>query len=202
MSYLRSAENRSLLHRCVRMGMLLVATIATTVATDGSAPGIAQSQPWLVEAWSQAGAAAYQVAAKRMQARNGDGVPLDAFQKHHLRRFFGSLVDRVRVVYGAEMLDRLGNSALAISGVNAVGQTFCDRIYLRDAYTSRQVEQLSILAHELVHAKQCEQLGGLAGFGASYFREYRLANYRYADNRLEREAYDLQERFLDFMRQR
>jgi hypothetical protein len=52
-----------------------------------------------------AGAGAYQAAAELMQANNGSSQGLDATQKQYLRPYFGDLVDRVAVIYNANLMD-------------------------------------------------------------------------------------------------
>ncbi len=149
------------------------------------------------EAWGQAGSIAYQAAAKTMRSKNGEGIPLDNVQKRYLRRYFIDYLDRVNVVYNAQMMDRwvLGNVAVHFGKVETIAQTYCDRIYLRDAYDPENMRQLSILAHEMVHVRQCVKTGGLDQFGYEYFVEYKRAKQKYENNLMEREAYDLQNRF-------
>ena len=149
------------------------------------------------EAWGQAGSIAYQAASKTMRSKNGQGLPLDNIQKRYLRRYFIDYIDRVTVIYSAQMMDRwmFGNVVVHFGNVEAIAQTYCDRIYLRDRQNSEDIRQLGIIAHEMVHVRQCNQNGGLDQFGYQYFVEYKRAKQKYENNLMEREAYDLQNRF-------
>ena len=149
------------------------------------------------EAWGQAGSIAYQAAAKTMRSKNGEGISFDNVQKRYLRRYFIDYLDRVTVIYNAQMMDRwiFGNVAVHFGKVETIAQTYCDRIYLRAPYNSEDIKQLAVLAHEMVHVRQCAQNGGLDQFGYQYFVEYKRAKQIYENNLMEREAYDLQNRF-------
>ncbi|PZU93747.1 MAG: hypothetical protein DCE90_15735 [Pseudanabaena sp.] len=184
-----------------RFGFLLLITLALVVAigmTESQFLAKSESQFSLVEeAWGQAGSIAYQASAKTMRSKNGQGVPLDNLQKRYLRRYFIDYIDRVTIIYSAQMMDRwvLGNLAVHFGEVESIAQTYCDRIYLRDPYKGEDLKQLSVLVHEMVHVRQCEQNGGLDQFGYQYFVQYKRANQKYENNPLEREAYDMQVRF-------
>lgn len=151
------------------------------------------------EAWGQAGSIAYQAAAKTMRSKNGEGIPFDNVQKRYLRRYFIDYLDRVTVIYNAQMMDRwiFGNVAVHFGKVETIAQTYCDRIYLRAPYNSEDIKQLAVLAHEMVHVRQCAQNGGLDQFGYQYFVEYKRAKQKYESNFMEKEAYDLQTRFAN-----
>lgn len=151
------------------------------------------------EAWGQAGSIAYQAAAKTMRSKNSEGLPLDNVQKRYLRRYFIDYLDRVTVIYNAQMMDRwiFGNVAIHFGKVETIAQTYCDRIYLRAPYNSEDIKQLAVLAHEMVHVRQCAQNGGLDQFGYQYFVEYKRAKQKYESNLMEKEAYDLQTRFAN-----
>ena len=151
------------------------------------------------EAWGQAGSIAYQAAAKTMRSKNGEGISFDNVQKRYLRRYFIDYLDRVTVIYNAQMMDRwiFGNVAVHFGKVETIAQTYCDRIYLRAPYNSEDIKQLAVLAHEMVHVRQCAQNGGLDQFGYQYFVEYKRAKQKYESNFMEKEAYDLQTRFAN-----
>ncbi|MEI6429972.1 MAG: hypothetical protein WCO45_16555 [Pseudanabaena sp. ELA607] len=177
---------------------LFIATLVTILGmADGGGiwSGRANSQ-LLDQAWGQAGSVAYVAASRTMQSRNGPSQSLDAFQKRYLRRYFPELIDKVQIIYQAQMMERwvFGNMAISFSKVSSIAQTYCNKIYLKDPYQPENRRQVLILAHEMVHSRQCEQLGGLAEFGYRYFMAYRQANQVYAKNALEVEAYALQEK--------
>jgi hypothetical protein len=149
-------------------------------------PGFAE------KAWGEAGGAAYPSAASIMRGRHGGSQGLDEFQKRNLRPSFGDLVDQVVVIYNARMMDQWSafGKSINLSGVDSAGQTYCNRIYIRDAYNPNDVQQVRLLAHEMVHSRQCRDLGGEGKFGFHYFREFKRAGLNYANNKLEKEADD------------
>ena len=184
-----------------RISFLILLTLALVAAIGISDMDIftkSEAKLSLVdEAWGQAGSIAYQAAAKTMRSKNGAALPLDNIQKRYLRRYFIDYLDRVTVVYNAQMMDRwkFGNVAVHFGNVEAIAQTYCDRIYLRDPQNPEDLRQLGIIAHEMVHVRQCVQNGGLDQFGYQYFVEYKRAKQKYENNLMEREAYALQNKF-------
>lgn len=186
------------IRRIVFLILLTLALVATIGMSDVRFFADSETKSSLAdEAWGQAGSIAYQAAARTMRSKNGEGVPLDNVQKRYLRRYFIDYIDRVQIIYNSQMMDRwiLGNVAVHFGQVETIAQTYCDRIYLRDDYQSEDIKQLSVLAHEMVHVRQCFQNGGLDQFGYQYFVEYKRAKRKYENNLMEREAYDLQNRF-------
>ncbi len=184
--------------RIVFLILLTLALVATIGMSDVRFFADSETKSSLAdEAWGQAGSIAYQAAARTMRSKNGEGVPLDNVQKRYLRRYFIDYIDRVQIIYNSQMMDRwiLGNVAVHFGQVETIAQTYCDRIYLRDDYQPEDIKQLSVLAHEMVHVRQCFQNGGLDQFGYQYFVEYKRAKRKYENNLMEREAYDLQNRF-------
>jgi len=185
-----------------RISFLILLTLALVTAIGISDMDIftkSEAKLTLVdEAWGQAGSIAYQAAAKTMRSKNSAGLPLDNIQKRYLRRYFIDYLDRVTVVYNSQMMDRwkFGNVAVHFGNVEAIAQTYCDRIYLRDPQNSEDLRQLGIIAHEMVHVRQCVQNGGLDQFGYQYFVEYKRAKQKYENNLMEREAYALQNKFV------
>ncbi|AFY92064.1 hypothetical protein Cha6605_0796 [Chamaesiphon minutus PCC 6605] len=158
-------------------------------------PEIAAPTPEL--AWSETGATMLPLAAQIMALRNPQGVPLDVTQKGYLRPLFGDLVDRVTVVYQAQLLDRWsqGGKETHIGGVDSSAQTYCDRIYIRAPYRARDTDRLVLLAHELTHAQQCRQAGGIGQFGERYFIGYYRGGQNYQNNPLEKSARAMEEKF-------
>jgi hypothetical protein len=186
------------IRRIVFLILLTLALAATIGMSDVSFFADSETKSSLAEeAWGQAGSIAYQAAAKTMRSKNGESLPLDNVQKRYLRRYFIDYIDRVHVIYNSQMMDRwvLGNVAVHFGQVESIAQTYCDRIYLRDDYRPEDARQLSVLAHEMVHVRQCIKVGGLDQFGYQYFVEYKRAKQKYENNLMEREAYDLQNRF-------
>lgn len=148
-------------------------------------------------AWGETGATILPLAAQVMAIRNPAGSALDRQQKSLLRPLFGDLVDRVTVVYGAQLLDRWthGDKETHIGGVDSAAQTYCDRIYLRAQYQPRNTDRLVLLAHELTHSQQCARAGGIARFGSVYFQGYYRGGQNYQTNPLEQSARMMEEKF-------
>jgi hypothetical protein len=150
---------------------------------DPTSPEFAENQ------WGNAGGAGYPAAAQWMRANNAGSQGWDENQKKYLRPHFGSLLDQVAVIYNANLIDEWSAAGYKIQQTESDGQTFCNRIYLNDPYQPNDSDQLVLLAHELTHSKQCQQLGGEGKFGFHYFREYKRAGQNYENNKLEKEAY-------------
>ena len=157
-----------------------------------------------------------------MSSTNPSFMPLTTYQKNELRPYFGNLVDEVRIHYGATMLNQIveggcQSSPLCQNGavqgaVQASAQTFCDDIYISDIYYGEtNLDQLVVLAHEMVHSKQCDHIaknpylevieheGKIAPIPdpivKHYITGYIVANQVYEDNIFEREAYAFEEKF-------
>jgi Domain of unknown function (DUF4157) len=103
----------------------------------------------------------------------------------------------VTVVYKAQLLDRWsqGDKETHVGGVDSSAQTYCDRIYIRAAYRPQDTDRLVLLAHELTHAQQCQQAGGISQFGERYFNGYYQGGQTYQDNPLEKSARRMEEKF-------
>jgi hypothetical protein len=157
------------------------------------------------EAWGQAGAVGYQAASDTMRLKNvkNGSQDLDATQKRYLRPHFGNLVDRVQVIYKAQLMDTwsaLGKE-VHLGEVESDAQTYCDRIYVRESYKPNDSSQTVLLAHELIHSKQCENLGGMTQFGYHYFKEYKRGGQNYANNAMEKEAKAFEGQFEGWLSQ-
>ena len=148
-------------------------------------------------AWSETGATVLPLAAQIMEIRNRQGLPLTKAQKGYLRPLFGNLVDRVSIVYNAQLLDRWsqGGKETHIGGVDSSAQTYCDRIYIRAGYRPNDTDRLVLLAHELTHAQQCDLAGGIVRFGENYFKGYYRGGQTYQNNPLEKSARAMEEKF-------
>ncbi len=156
---------------------------------DPTSPAFAENQ------WGNAGGAGYPAAAQWMRANNGSSRGLDETQKRYLRPHFGNLLDRVAIIYNANLMDEWSYAGFRVNVRESGAQTYCNRIYVDEPYKPNDSEQLVLLAHELTHSKQCEQLGGAGRFGYHYFKEYKKAGQNYENNKLEREAFDFEKQF-------
>lgn len=139
--------------------------------------------------WGTAGRAAYPAAAKIMRERNpGTAKPLSSAHKRLLARRYGNIVDSVRVVYGAKMMEKwcAVGECVKIGGTESAAQTYGNMVYIRDQERPVDLNQFLLLAHELKHVQQ--QKGRLDTFGYDYFKAYKEAGQNYANNRMEQEA--------------
>lgn len=150
------------------------------------------------QAWGQTGATLLPFAAQIMTLRNPQGIPLNATQKGYLRPLFGDLVDRVTIVYQAQLLDRWSQDGKEthIGEVNSAAQTYCDRIYIRAARKQRKTDELILLAHEMTHSQQCQRAGGIDQFGKRYFQGYFQGGQIYENNPLEKSARAIEQKFV------
>lgn len=178
--------------------LLTTLVVVLSISKLANLVAYAAQTSWLEEAWGQAGAVAYEAAAKTMLVRNDRGQrSLDNFQKRYLRGNFINHIDRVSVVYDAQLMDRwvVGGMSIHLGAVDSTAQTYCDRVYLRSTYQPEDINQLITLSHEMVHVRQCQQLGGMKKFGYAYFKAYKQANQKYEKNKLEKEAFIFQKKF-------
>lgn len=152
-------------------------------------------------AWGNAGAVAYQTAAQLMAKQNGAPQELDEIQKYFLRPHFGDLVDRVQVVYNAQLVDDWIAASFRINVGHSNAQVYGNRIYIKEAYKAEDVNQLVLLAHELVHVRQYEELGTLEKFGYQYFQEYKRADQSYKGNVFEQEAFEFEDEFETWLKE-
>ena len=151
------------------------------------------------ESSGRLGELAYPAGALEMSRRTLLGFKLTDVQKDYLRPYFGSLVDRVTIHYGALLLTELqyGQSFPKFSFGDTKGQTFGRNIYISESYAN-SFGQLNLIAHELVHSQQYEQRGSsLISFGRDYFEGYYSSGLVYEEIPMEQQAYLLQERFID-----
>jgi hypothetical protein len=174
---------------------------ATTIDRHSGLPILPELQqlstPTPDLAWGETGATVLPVAAQIMAMRNLGGVELNKAQKGYLRPMFGNLVDRITVQYQAKLLDRWEQDGQEthIGEIDSAAQTYCRRIYLRDAYRSGDTEQVTLLAHEMTHSQQCDRAGGIGKFGFDYFQGYYKGGKNYQNNPLEKSARLMETKF-------
>jgi Domain of unknown function (DUF4157) len=166
-----------------------VANVRTSTKSSATIQDMLKSsEP--AEVWGNSGIVMFNVATQLTASRNPAGQTLTVAQKKSLRPLFGELVDRVQINYGSQLMDRWSNGEqqVHVGDVDSAAQTYCDRVYVKDAYQPSNRGQLFLLAHELMHSAQCQRLGGANQFGYRYFRSYYEAGQQYAKNPLEKEA--------------
>lgn len=132
--------------------------------------------------------------AKDLGAKNASERGLDHTEKFYLRQWYGDLVDHVTVHWGA----RLPKGIKGIT-VSSVAQTFGRHLYIASDREPGNPYQLILLAHELVHTNQVEQLGSLKKFYRAYVNGWVKADFDYFANDFERAAYDTEIRFANWL---
>lgn len=151
------------------------------------------------EVLARMGSLSYGAIAYIMERNHDRPQALDESQKRYLRPYFGDLVDRVEIVYDAQLMDNWVGANLRIDLGNSNAQVYGNRIYVNASYQPDDFDQIALLAHELIHVRQSEALGGLYRFGYEYFREYKRADLVYEENIFEREAFAFEEKFTRWL---
>ena len=149
-------------------------------------------------------ARAYQTVAGEMMTANITKTQwkgADGLAKYYLAPYFGDLLDQTWFVYNANMFDGTCFLGHCLSDPSA-GLTFCDRIYIDHEYIAHNTSilksindydvpirnQFALVAHELVHAHQCRELGGSGNFGYHYLAAFFDQGWSYSQNPLEWQA--------------
>jgi hypothetical protein len=101
-------------------------------------------------------------------------------------------VERLRPPAGLGLLGQL--PPFGIDFERVLGMTFADTIVVAEGPISDEV-RLGNLFHECVHVAQYRQLG-VQAFVRRYLAGWAAADYRYRAIPMERDAYDLQARFV------
>ncbi len=157
------------------------------------------SQELTEKAWGNVGAIAYPAGDRLMIGNNSKPQSLDEIQKEYLRPHFGDLVDRVMVVYSALLMEDWVAASFQINVGRSNAQVYGHRIYIRDIYRPGDLQQIVLLAHELYHCKQYEELGSLSKFGYHYFLQYKKADEKYNQNIFEQEAFKFEKFFASWL---
>lgn len=157
------------------------------------------AQEALQSTWGEVGRGAYPAAANAMAVRHGRHVHTNIapWDKRALAVHFGNLVDDVTLVWGAEPLDSWGSNRFTIKlggPHGSAAQTYGKKVYLAPGPSQlSDYDRLQLLAHELVHVQQNKRHGSMESFGYHYFRNYAKADFRYAKNSMEQEAFAVEE---------
>jgi hypothetical protein len=139
------------------------------------------------QAFAELGRAAYPAVASTMYIRHiaKPHLELTAQEKAALRPVFGSLVDKVKITFGADPVEKWG--PITFNSFASIGQTYGYNIYIRPTRESMTDEaRMELLTHELTHTLQYEQYGSsYTNFGYQYFLGYAKAGFSYANNTME-----------------
>lgn len=189
------------------LGLGLVNSLKSTIAFNNLDPNLRETQTSLAtfsqqvseKAWGNVGALAYQVGHHLMVSNNAPAQGLDAMQKQYLRPHFGDLVDRVVVVYSAVLMEDWVAASFKIDVGESNAQVYGDRIYIKESYRPGDLNQIVLLAHELYHCKQYQELGSLSKFGYHYFLQYKKSNQNYEKNIFEQEAFAFEKSFANWL---
>jgi hypothetical protein len=121
--------------------------------------------------------------------------------RDRLRPYYGDLVDRVKVSFGARLLNRWKLFGREFRfGMAFSAQTFGDEIFFAHEYKPGDAYQIEVIGHELAHAQQAERAGGFTQFAAAYCAAYYHANWSYDDNAMEVEAVGFEDRIRNCIR--
>ncbi len=130
--------------------------------------------------------------------------PLSPYQKKWLAPWlnrWGISADKIQIVYDADLLN--DHKILNIWPMpimdELAGQTFGNVIYLRQPYKEKNGNLLVLLSHEIYHVKQYSELGSVAEFGRQYVKGYIAGLFRYDKNPMEVVAYDVEEKFREWL---
>ena len=156
-------------------------------------PKLPDLRPPADELWGEMGRLAIPAAASVMAARNANRrvSSIARRDREALRPYFGSVVDDVRIYWGADPLNSWshGSCTIRLGGADAGAQTYGKRIYIRYGMNDlSDYQRLKLLIHELTHVQQYVRYRSYSGFGYQYFKYYKRANQSYAGNKLEVEA--------------
>jgi len=148
------------------------------------------TKPLAESAWGTAGRAGYPAAAEAMKAKNAgrSAQGLSPLHKRLLKARYGNIVDNVRVIYNATMMEKWcgAGECVQIGGTESAAQTYGNNVYVVGPERPINLNQFLLLAHELKHVQQ--QKGRLDTFGYDYFKAYKQAGQNYENNRMEKEA--------------
>ncbi len=137
--------------------------------------------------------------AKDLRQRYVSKRGLNYTEKYYLRPWFGDLVDKVMVTWGASLNReiRVGGQTVAVA---SDAQTFGHNIYFRERRKTGDSMQMISLAHELLHAWQYQQIGeSMKKFCRAYMDGYFRAGMDYYKNPLEKVAYDFEIKFAHWL---
>ena len=167
------------------------------------------------EQWGEAGRSAMYLAKAKIANDNitveKESIP--PMFKEALRPKYGDLVDKVRLVYGANILTTmcLWQNKGCIDLSDTTAQTFGDTIYIkypkpipefRDPTVQVGIalrwdsNHLNLIAHELKHSQQYRDAGSTGRFAYEYFKSFKEVNQSYENISKEIEAREFANEYL------
>lgn len=167
------------------------------------------------EVIGEAGAKAFVLLRDEMIKMN-KGKPAVSLSEEYQRAlspfFDAALLKKVEVVWNAKMLESSDNSYVknafteSYTADDSAGQAFEYRVYMSGnkpkTIVPNEMDEddestFSTLIHELVHVKQFAGFGNIEKFGYEYAKELAIAKFDYMGNKLEKEAYLLEESYFE-----
>lgn len=159
----------------------------------GSCKGDPGGQDFWAKAAGKAGIPVIGDALLIMKARNHDrpSKPLGMREREALRPVFGRIVDKVKIVWNARLLDEwrvLGHTFQF--GPDSSGQTFGTTIYISHEEPKDEWSHslMGLLIHEMTHTFQAFELGSLRKFADAYVKGWWAAGRSYESNWMEQQA--------------
>jgi len=80
------------------------------------------------------------------------------------------------VIYDAKLMDDWLYAGFKVDIGQHSAQTYCKRV--NDPYKPGDYGQITLLAHELIHSRQCEQFNGAAKFDTIILVSLKAANWK------------------------
>jgi hypothetical protein len=190
---------------------------------------IIRATDWLAkpaEIFGESGRAALYVGKTKIEADNltvpKESIP-DMF-KVALGQKYGDIVDQVKVVYGANLLNTMCvfQNRICMDLGSTDAQTFGDTIYIKADKPAPEFTDyyapivngaallvpnvlhwdrffLQLLAHELKHSQQYRDAGSTGRFGYEYFKSFKESNLNYWQINKEIEAREFAAEFSEYV---
>jgi hypothetical protein len=169
------------------------------------------------EQWGETGRS-FMYAAKAKIANDNITAQQESIHpmfKEALRPKYGDLVDKVRLVYDANILTTmcLWQNKGCIDLSDTVAQTFGDTIYIKyskpvPAFKDSNLQvgralkwdssHLNLIAHELKHSQQYRDAGSTGRFGYEYFKSFKEVNQSYENISKEVEAREFAAEYINY----
>jgi hypothetical protein len=187
---------------------------------------VVKATDWLAkpaELWGESGRAGMYAAKAKIESDNLSvpKEPIPEMFKPALRQKYGDIVDRVKIVYSANLLTNICifQNKVCVDLGNTAAQAFGDTVYIKAAkpdpqdvdyepllvdgkyqFTTLRWDRvfLNLLAHEIKHVQQYRDAGSTGRFGYEYFKSFKEVNQSYHNINKEVEASEHAEEFLAY----